>query len=203
MFVPFPEIQSKLSSFFALQLIHNPWAAVGDRVFVSLRLFSCRFFVSCFFCVYSFARCLCSENGFFSQAFFLRRITNSFSCHIQLSLRIAFRPPPLTAGDPWDSPPSRNCPDLFSISEKVCLLCNGFLSVSFVLSLFAYILPDHSSFVNTFLVHLVKFFPEILFGRQVRTGPGSVPGGGKRQVCPFYWSCSSAVSSHRSGMRTG
>ena len=169
MFVPFPEIQSKLSSFFELQLIHNPWAAVGDR-FLLIRGFLLSFFVPlppllfpAFFCVYSFARCFCSENRFFSQAFLPGRITSSFSCHIQLSVPLPFCPPPHTTRGPWDSPPSRNCPDLFSISEKVCLLCNGFLSVGFAISLFVYILPDHASFVNTFLVHLVKFFPKLQY----------------------------------------
>ena len=49
----------------------------------------------------------------FSVKPFLCRITNSFSCRIQLLLRIAIRPPPRTARDPWDSPPPRNCPVVF------------------------------------------------------------------------------------------
>ncbi len=63
-FVPFPEIQSKLSTSFELQSIHDPWAAVGDRVLFLLVSFSFLlsvFLLPAFFCVCSFARCFCSE----------------------------------------------------------------------------------------------------------------------------------------------
>ncbi len=93
--------------------------------FFLLSSLHCRFFVSCFVCVYSFARCLYTENLFSSQAFFLCRITCSFSCHIQFSLRIAFRPPPHTARDPWDSPPSRNDPAILLSGMLTGLFSTG------------------------------------------------------------------------------
>ena len=131
----------------------------GFRSFAAF-VFLCRFFVSCFVCVYSFARCLCSENHFYSQAFFLRRITCSFSCHIQLSLRIVFRPPPHTARDPWDSPPSRNDPAVLLSGMLTGLFSTGSCRHFCLSSPCTYILADCFCFVNTFLMFLVNFFPE-------------------------------------------
>ena len=98
---------------------------------------------------------------FFSQALLFRRITISFSCHIQLSVPLPFCPPPQTERGPWDSPPSRNCPDIFSISEKVEVLWNAFLSVVSVLSLCTYIITDSKRFVNPFFNLFGNFFSRI------------------------------------------
>lgn len=189
MFVPFPEIQSNLSSLsslFELQLIHDPWAAVGDRVlmlrgfFLFLSLFFPSFAAFLFPAFFAMIRSLVAYylRIFLQSSLFLCRITNSFSCHIQLSVRIAIRPPPHTALDPWDSPPSRNCPVVFLSGMLTGLLLTGACRLFHFFSRCTYILADHFGFVNTFFYFLVIFFPESYCLREAK-------GAGNRDIIGY------------------
>ena len=133
------------------------------RGFFFLSFFRCSFFLAAFFvsCFSAMIRSLVAydlKSGF-SVKPFLRRITSSFSCRIQLLLRIAIRPPPRTARDPWDSPPPRNCPVVF-IRHVDRSSFDGFLPAvsSLPLSLHLYISRSKRICQQVFYF-LVKFFP--------------------------------------------